>query len=106
MTDEELTDAWESGVVFAGGITHEQHVRIARVLHLRHGAKASIRLLVGTQRACATHGCPEKFDVELTRRWSQAVGSAVAVDAGTDGDEFLAIHPLLRRSDLFRSETP
>jgi hypothetical protein len=37
MSDEDLTDAWEEGELFAGGISHEQHLRIARVLHRPHG---------------------------------------------------------------------
>ena len=36
MNDEELTDAWEAAVL-GRGIRHEEHVRIGRVLVLRHG---------------------------------------------------------------------
>ena len=32
MTDDELTDAWEAGAVFPGGVSHLEHLRIAWVL--------------------------------------------------------------------------
>jgi len=60
VTDEELTDLWEGGGMFGDGISHEQHLRIAGVLHRRHGAaEAKERLLNGTRSACERYGCPE-----------------------------------------------
>jgi hypothetical protein len=50
-------------------------------------------LLVGTVQACVAHGCPERCDAELTRRWSEAIAYAVATDPGYGGDEFVAAHP-------------
>jgi hypothetical protein len=38
MTDDELTAAWQAGDLFAGGTSHDQPLRIAWVLHRRHGA--------------------------------------------------------------------
>jgi hypothetical protein len=103
VTDEELTDRWEHGEVFAGGINHEQHLRIAWVLHRRHGAaEARKRLLDGTKTACERHGCPEKFNPTLTARWANAVASAMAGgSAGASATAFLEQHPHLLRSDLF-----
>ncbi len=102
MTDDELTEAWEAGTVFATGVTHEQHVRIAWVLHRRYRPEeAQARLVAGTRRACIVHGCPEKFDAELTRRWSEAIASAAAGDLSRDADAFLRGHPELLRGDLF-----
>jgi hypothetical protein len=103
MTDDELTDAWEAGNVFDGGISHPQHIRIAWILNQRHGPEqARLRLLSGTMRACEAHGCPEKFDADLTERWSRAISEAIERDGlGTDADEFLVAHPELRRGDLF-----
>ncbi|MBO0767593.1 MAG: hypothetical protein J2O48_02810 [Solirubrobacterales bacterium] len=102
MTDDELTDAWEAGATFPGGISHEQHLRIAWVLHRRHGSsKARDRLLSGTERACEAHGVLQKFDAALTERWADLIASAIAVD-GLMGsaDEFLEAHPQLHRGDL------
>lgn len=103
VTDAELTDAWEAGTVFPGGVSHVQHLRIAWVLHRRHGpAEAETRLLMGTKRACEVHGCPEKFDAALTKRWARAIAEAAEAD-GLDAtaDDFIAAHPELRRGDLF-----
>lgn len=105
MTDDELTDAWEAGAVFAGGVGHLDHLRIAWVLHRRHPPEeARRRLLSGTQRACEAHGCPEKFDAALTERWAQAIAGAAACDGlGPTAEHFIAAHPELQRGDLFRS---
>jgi hypothetical protein len=105
VTDDELTNAWESGSEFPGGVSHSQHLRIAWVLHRRHGPEeARSRLLSGTKRACDIHGCPEKFDAALTERWARAVAEAVDGDGfGPSADHFIARHPELRRGDLFRA---
>ena len=102
MTIDELTDAWEAGAVLPGGISHTDHVRIAWVLLRRHGEpEARERLLAGTERACRAHGVPEKFDAELTVRWSDAISEAVARDGlGPSADHFLAAHPELARGRL------
>ena len=103
MTDDELTDAWQAGTVFAGGIDHEQHLRIAWVLHRRHRSEAAEALLVsGTRRACAVHGCPEKFDAALTVRWSRAVADAARRDGfGPSATTFIAMHPELTSADVY-----
>ena len=102
MTDDELTNAWQAGKVFSGGISHEQHLRIAWVLHRRHGPDRAEDLLVsGTRLACDVHGCPEKFDEALTRRWARAVAEAVARDGlGPSARVFLDAHQELRQGDL------
>ncbi len=103
MTDEELADAWEAGAVFAGGVSHWDHLRIAWVLHRRHGPdEAARRLLSGTKQACEAHGCPEKFDAALTERWARAIAEAAERDGlGPTSDNFFSSHPELRRGDLF-----
>lgn len=105
VTDDELTDAWEAGAVFPGGVSHLEHLRIAWVLHRRHGPEEARRRLVrGTKRACATHGCLEKFDAALTERWAQAIAEAARRDGlGPSADSFIAAHPHLQRGDLFGS---
>lgn len=103
VTDDELTDAWEAGAVFAGGVSHWDHLRIAWVLHRRHPPdEAARRLLSGTKRACEVHGCPEKFDAALTARWAQAIAEAAGRDGlGPTPHHFFGSHPELRRGDLF-----
>jgi hypothetical protein len=105
VNDDEIADAWEAGRVFEGGVSHEQHVRIAWVLHRRHGREeAMVRLLKGTERACRVHGCPEKFDPALTARWANEIAERADRDgmAGS-ADEFIARHPELLRVDLVAS---
>ncbi len=105
MADDELTDAWEAGAVFPQGVSHSEHLRIAWLLHRRHGREeARRRLLIGTKRACEVHGCPEKFDTALTERWAQAIADAAERDGlGPNAGHFFAVHPELLRSDLFGS---
>jgi hypothetical protein len=101
--DEELADAWEAGVVFPGGVPHVEHLRVAWVLHRRHGAEqAKLRLLHGTERSCVAHGCPEKFDAELTERWADAVAASADRDGlGPSAAAFIAKHPELRQGGLY-----
>ena len=103
VTDDELTDAWESGNELPGGVSHLQHLHIAWVLHRRYGHdEARRRLVSGTKRACEVHGCPEKFDAVITEQWARAVAEAAERDGlGPTAEHFIATHPQLRRSDLF-----
>jgi hypothetical protein len=89
--------------VFAGGVSHEQHLRIAWVLHRRHGAtEAKARLVAGTEWGCQRHGCPEKFDAKLTEPWSDAVTEAIEKDRpAASAGAFLQEHPVLMRGSLF-----
>lgn len=103
VTDDELTDAWEAGRAFPVGVSHSEHLRIAWVLHRRHGSdEACRRLLTGTRRACEVHGCAEKFDPELTKRWARAIAETAERDGlGRTAAQFVAAHPDVRRGDLF-----
>jgi hypothetical protein len=106
MTDDQLTDAWLAGERFAGGVDHEQHLRIAWVLLVRHGsAQGAQRLVVGTRRACEVHGVPHKFDEALTRRWARAIAELIERDgAGASASSLIAAHPELGQADRFRED--
>lgn len=80
-----------------------EHLRIAWVLHRRHGpGEARRRLVSGTERACEANGCPEKFDAALTERWAKAIAEAAGRDGlGPTAEHFIAGHPNLQRGDLF-----
>lgn len=100
LTDESLVAAWEA-CSLRRAISHEEHVRIARVLVRRHGAAAAERRLVeGTRRNCEAMDAADRFDEDLTRRWSRRIADAVR-EADADGfDAFIVLHADLRRSDL------
>jgi hypothetical protein len=104
MTDDELTDAWLAGERLGGGVSHEQHVRIAWVLIRRYGgAEAEERLVAGTRRACEVHDVLDKFDEALTRRWARAIAELVDRDgSGVSAAAFIAAHPALGQSHRFR----
>ena len=108
VTDDELTDAWEAGTVFPGGVGHREHLHIAWVLHRRHGpGEARRRLLSGTKRACEAHGCPEKFDPAVTERWAGIVAAVAERDGlGPTAEHFVATHPELLRGDPFSQSRP
>jgi len=79
--DDELTDAWLAGERFAGGVSHDQHLRIAWVLIRRHGTdEAEQHLVAGTRRACEVHRVPVKFEEALTRRWARAITDLIDRD--------------------------
>jgi hypothetical protein len=103
VTDDELTDAWEAGTVFPGGVSHLQHLGIAWIVHRRHSpVEARARLLRGTERACEARGCPEKFDPVLTAQWAEAIADAInrgGIQASAD--RFLTADPEPQRGNLF-----
>jgi hypothetical protein len=103
LSDDELADRWESQDLGGSGVSHIDHVRVAWVLHRRHGrVEAEERLVRGTRKGCDHYGVPEKFDEELTRRWARAVSNAVADAPELEGfQDFIARNPELRRGDLF-----
>ena len=46
-------------------------------------------------------GAAERYDAELTRRWSEALADAVSASDASDADEFVRQRPEFLRSDLF-----
>ena len=99
--DERLADAW-SACELGRAITHEEHVRIAVVLLRRHGREEGIRLIdEGTLRNSEALGAADKYDGELTRRWSEALADAVETTGAHDADELIGAHPEFLSSGLF-----
>ena len=102
LSDDELTDRWERQELGGSGVSHIDHVRVAWVLHRRHGAsEAEERLVEGTRKGCEHYGVSENFDEHLTRRWARAISHAAAEAPGIGTfDDFIARNPQLRRGDL------
>ena len=101
MTDEELTDAWES-LQLGRAVTHEEHVRVSWVLISRHGGTAgSSRIAAATQANCVAMDALDRFDPDLTARWSHAIASAMESSGATTADEFLVRHPEFLNSRLY-----
>ena len=103
LSDDKLADRWESQELGGSGVSHIDHVRVAWVLHRRHGRlEAEERLVEGTRKGCDHYGAPEKFDEDLTRRWARAVSDAVANAPESESfQDFIERNPELRRGDLF-----
>jgi hypothetical protein len=101
MTDDELTDAWESAQL-GRAVTDVEHLRIAWVLIRRHGAADGVtRIALGTLRNCVAMDAADRFDPDLTARWSEAIGAAMESSEAATADEFLRRHPELLDSRLF-----
>jgi hypothetical protein len=100
LDDDGLTNRWAS-CALGRPITHEEHLRIARLLVHRHGRHHATRRLVDATRAnCEAMNAVERFDERLTRRWSERIADAVASGDGATFEDFIAVHPELTRSDL------
>ena len=100
MTDDELTDVWESGHL-GRAVTHGEHVRIAWVIITRHGKAAGTRRIAdSTLRNCIAMEAADRFDPELTALWSEAIASATASSNAATATEFLEEHPELLNSRL------
>ena len=98
--DEQLTKDWE-GSKLTRSITHEEHLRIARVLIRRHGrVEGSRRLVEGTRRNCELAGAAERFDEDLTRRWSERIADALEARDPDSFEAFIQLNPELTQSDL------
>jgi hypothetical protein len=101
MTDEELADAWES-CRLGRAVTHVEHVRISWVLLSRHGTwDGSSRIADGTLRNCVATDASDRFDPDLTARWTESIASAVESSAAGTADKFLEEHPEFQNSRLF-----
>ncbi len=69
---------------------------------VRHGPDATRRRVhEATRRNCEALGVPERYDRGLTDRWVTAIPSANEADDAAPFEEFLRLHPELRRGDLF-----
>lgn len=101
VTDDELTDAWEA-CQLARAVTHAEHVRVSWVLISRHGRDAGTsRIAEGTLRNCAAMDAVDRFDPDLTARWSEAIASAVESNDAPTAERFLERHPEFLNSRLF-----
>jgi hypothetical protein len=99
VTDDELTDAW--GAVLGWALTHDEHLRIAYVLIQRHGKQeARQRLLAGTEANCAAMDAADRFDSDLTERWSDHLADLVAAEEPSSFAAMQEQHPELTQSDL------
>jgi hypothetical protein len=99
MTDEALTDAWEVGL--GRSITHEEHLRIARVLVRERGPdEAERRLVAGTRLNCEVTDAADRFDENLTRHWAKRIAADLADGDAETFEDFIALHPDLLKSDL------
>jgi len=100
LADELLTDHWEE-CALGRSITHEEHLRIARVLMRRHGREEATRRLVDATRAnCEAMGAADRFDEALTRLWSAQIADAMEAGDEETFEGFIRLHPELARSDL------
>jgi hypothetical protein len=101
VTDEQLADRWERGAL-GRSITHEEHLRIAFVLLRRHGREDGTRRIDESTRSNSEAlGAAEKYDGELTRRWSEALADALEGTGARDADELIRVRPEFLQSDLF-----
>ncbi|HEX4526501.1 MAG TPA: hypothetical protein VH108_07145 [Gaiellaceae bacterium] len=101
MSDDQLTDAWES-LHLVRAVTHEEHVRISWVLITRHGSTAGCsRIAAATLANCIAMDARDRFDPALTARWSQAISAAMETSDAITAGEFLDQHPKFLDSRLF-----
>ena len=100
MSDEALTDSWEA-CSLGRSISHEEHLRIARVLLQRHGrVEGERRILDGTRRNCEAMDAAERVDEALTHRWIARIANDLAEGNAETFERFIALHADLLRSDL------
>ena len=75
---------------------HRDHLRLAWICLKREGPEAGAARAATLIRAYAeAKGAASKFDAELTRRWMDRVGAAMAESPGAGFDALLAAAPHL-----------
>jgi hypothetical protein len=95
--DDQFADRWTNGL--GRPISHLEHVGIARTFLLRHSrVEATRRLVVGTRLNCALEGVPERFDAELTTRWTDLVADALDEHGPLELDALIEAAPHLADS--------
>jgi hypothetical protein len=101
MTDEELATRWED-CRLGRVVTHAEHVRISWVLLSRYGTlDGGSRIVDGTLRNCVAMDATDRFDPDLTARWTESIASAVESSEAATVDKFLEEHPEFLNSRLF-----
>jgi hypothetical protein len=99
--DEQLADEW-LGCALGRSISHEEHLRISFVLLRRHGRVEGGRVIArATRDNCVALDAAERYDAELTERWTAGLADALEENNAADTEEFLGAHPEFRRSDLY-----
>jgi hypothetical protein len=85
-------------------VSHEERLRIARVLLRRHSREeATRRVLQGVRVNCEAMGVPERFDYDLTCRWTARVADAMDEGGVQTFEDFIRLHPELLQGDLLGS---
>jgi hypothetical protein len=99
--DEHLTRSWLS-CELKRSISHDEHLRISFVLLRRHGRDEGARLIAeGTRRNCEALDAADRYDTQLTERWTTGLADALDASDAATADEFLHDHPRFRRSTLY-----
>lgn len=100
LDDDRLVDLWESQEL-GRSVSHREHLRIAWILFCRHGIEAGgRRLMEGTRAMCVALDALERYDEDLSRRWTDLLGDAFKTEPGGDPEEFISLHPEFQRGDL------
>jgi hypothetical protein len=79
MTDDELVDGFETGLLPPERFGHREHLRLAWCYLARFGREdTERRLLTGLRAFAARAGRPDKFDAALTAAWVGVLADASA----------------------------
>ena len=100
LEDDRLVDLWESRAL-GRSVSHREHLRIAWILFSRHGIEdGGRRLMAGTRDMCVALDALDRYDEDLSRRWTDLLGDAFATEPGRDPEDFIALHPEILKGDL------
>lgn len=103
MTDRQLVEGFERGLIGAADFRHRDHVRLTWIYLTHFGrAEAERRLLEGLRAFAARAGRPEKFDPLLTRAWVAAIDEARLASPALTFDELVSARPDFLRRDSVR----
>jgi hypothetical protein len=79
-----------------GAFRHREHIHLAYLAVLRHGADRAADVVSGWIRHLAAYQrAPQKFNATVTRAWIEIVAHHMAATPGTDFASFADRHPAL-----------
>jgi hypothetical protein len=100
LEDDRLVDLWESQEL-GRSVSHREHLRIAWILFSRHGIEdGGRRLMAGTRDMCVALDALDRYDEDLSRRWTDLLGDAFEAEPGRDPEGFISLHLEFLRGDL------
>lgn len=97
MSDDELSEAFDSALLPKERFHHREHLRVAFLYFARYGEAAVPRFCAALQRFATAHGVPGKYRHDLTLDYLDRIERRIRGSRYSTSEEFLRDNPELLR---------